>query len=77
MFCVVSCVTSLEENSDSVLGVRKFVSASEQANHKALEHLSGSDQKMLGLLNSVVHSEHAQMFCYFQRNITSSYLQSH
>lgn len=28
------CVTSLEENYDSLLGVRKFVSATEQANHK-------------------------------------------
>lgn len=28
------CVTSLEENCDSVLGVGKFVSATEQANHE-------------------------------------------
>lgn len=39
MVCVFSCVTRLEENCDSVLGVRKIMSATEQANHKR-EHSS-------------------------------------
>lgn len=32
------CETSLEENCDSVLGVKKFLSATEQANHEGGHH---------------------------------------